>query len=293
MLLRYGRRFRLVRRKGHRLTFTVGRNTYKLGISNGRIYTGRRHMRRLKRLVRRLKMYFLGRWHWIYPRKGLLYVYYKKKGRPVRLRQGKPQIFIRKRWIEFGRRKVPVVMRLRFNGWRPVVKLGGVWKIYYSGSYRRIKLRGNQFGILINGRWKYVSTRGTLQIRRRKIWRWVRNCCNRLRAVLRGKLRRIRLRNGQALMRQGRIWKHVPAKYKGAFHLGKLRDQPSAENSAKPLDQPSESNPIDPSTYTDAPAKALVYDSPPTAADQEEPPESITNEMSKESGATMDSDDYL
>ena len=79
--------------------------------------------------------------------------------------------------------------------------------------------------------------------------------------------------------------------YVNAFNL--FSDQPSAENSAQPLDQPSESNPIDPSTYTDAPAKALVYDSPPTAADQEEPPESITNEMSKESGATMDSDDYL
>ena len=181
-------------------------------------------MRRFSHLVRRLKMLIHGKWHWIFPRKGLLYVFYNKKRRPIRLHRGKPQIFYERRWIGFDRRKVPVVMRLRYKGaWRRVVKRRGKWRIYYGTSYRRVKLRGHQFGILISGRWRYLPARGTLQIRYRKMWRRVRNCCNRLRAVLRGKQRRIRLRNGKALVRKGLKWRKISKRYRSRFRLGQIQ----------------------------------------------------------------------
>lgn len=59
------------------------------------------------------------------------------------------------------------------------------------------------------------------------------------------------------------------------------------------MEQLNQSNPVDPSTLADASAKPLVYDSPQTAADQEASPDSITNEMSKETGETMDVNDNL
>lgn len=62
----------------------------------------------------------------------------------------------------------------------------------------------------------------------------------------------------------------------------------------KQANEQSAPNTIDPSSFTDTPATPLVYETPPTAADQEATPSaSITNEMSKETGATMNVNDYL
>ena len=59
------------------------------------------------------------------------------------------------------------------------------------------------------------------------------------------------------------------------------------------MEQLNQSNPVDPSTLANTSAKPLVDDSPQTAADQEVPPESITNEMSKQAGETMGVNDNL
>ena len=172
-------------------------------IRKGRIFVGRLRGRfkPFSHLVRRLKMFFHGYWHWVYPRRGLLNVYFRRKRRPFRVNNnGKPQLFYKNRWFGFGRRKVPLIMRLRYrNSWRAVVKRKGRWCIRVGAGYRKLILRGHRFGVRINGRWQYLQARNRLQIRFRNRWRWVRNCCNRLRAVLHGKLRRIRLRGGQAM----------------------------------------------------------------------------------------------
>lgn len=59
------------------------------------------------------------------------------------------------------------------------------------------------------------------------------------------------------------------------------------------MEQLNQSNPVDPSTLENTSAKPLVDDSPQTAANQEAPPESITNEMSKQAGETMGVNDNL
>ena len=64
----------------------------------------------------------------------------------------------------------------------------------------------------------------------------------------------------------------------------------TSENQADKNEEAS----IDPSSFTDNSGTPQVFDSPPTAADQEaSPPASITNEMSKETGATVNVNDYL
>lgn len=64
----------------------------------------------------------------------------------------------------------------------------------------------------------------------------------------------------------------------------------TSENQANKNEEAS----IDPSSFTDTSGTPQVFDSPPTAADQEaSPPASITNEMSKETGATVNVNDYL
>lgn len=73
----------------------------------------------------------------------------------------------------------------------------------------------------------------------------------------------------------------------------RIRDQPLSDNSTQPMEQLNQSNPVDPSTVANTSAKPLVDDSPQTAADQEAPPESITNEMSKQAGETMGVNDNL
>lgn len=78
------------------------------------------------------------------------------------------------------------------------------------------------------------------------------------------------------------------------FLLITLSDQPLAKTSEQQADEQNMPDSIDPSSFTDTSATPQVYDSPPTAADQEAPPSaSITNEMSKETGATMNVNDYL
>ena len=71
-----------------------------------------------------------------------------------------------------------------------------------------------------------------------------------------------------------------------------LLDQPAAQTSIQQADEPQVPNSIDPSPPADI-ATPQVYDSPPTAADQETPAPSITNEMIRETGATMNVNDYL
>lgn len=71
-----------------------------------------------------------------------------------------------------------------------------------------------------------------------------------------------------------------------------LLDQPAAQTTIQQADEPQISNSIDPNPPADT-ATPQVYDSPPTAADQETPAPSITNEMSRETGATMNVNDYL
>ena len=70
-------------------------------------------------------------------------------------------------------------------------------------------------------------------------------------------------------------------------------DQPVAQTTIKEGDEPQESNTIDPSPTTNKTPGSQVYDSPPTAADQEVPPQSITDEISRETGSTMNVNDYL
>ena len=70
-------------------------------------------------------------------------------------------------------------------------------------------------------------------------------------------------------------------------------DQPVAQTTIKESDEPQESNTIDPSPTTNKTPGSQVYDSPPTAADQEVPPQSITDEISRETGSTMNVNDYL
>lgn len=70
-------------------------------------------------------------------------------------------------------------------------------------------------------------------------------------------------------------------------------DQTPAQNSAQTADEQNVPNSIDPSTFTDTSPTSQVFDSPPTAADQESPSASISKEMSKETGATMNVNDYL
>lgn len=70
-------------------------------------------------------------------------------------------------------------------------------------------------------------------------------------------------------------------------------DQAAAQTTIQQADEPQVSNSIDPSPGTESSPESKVYDSPPTAADQEVPPQSITNEMSRETGATMNVNDYL
>lgn len=71
-----------------------------------------------------------------------------------------------------------------------------------------------------------------------------------------------------------------------------LLDQPAAQVTIQQPDEPQVSNSIDPRPSADT-ATPQVYDSPPTAADQETPAPSITNEMSRETGDTMNVNDYL
>lgn len=170
-------------------------------------------------------MYVRGKLCWIYPLKGRLLVRYKRKGRPIHFRRGRPLIWFRNKWKGFRRRKAYVKMRLRYRGmWRPVKKWRGRWTIKYQGRKRRITLRGRRFGIRIGGRWKYVPSRGgALQVRYGRIWRRVRNCCNKLRAVLRGRLRRIRLRYGKARMRGRKGWSKLLRKDVRRFSLRKFR----------------------------------------------------------------------
>lgn len=170
-------------------------------------------------------MYIRGKLRWIYPRKGRLVVYYKRKGRPIAIQRGRLTFWWRRKWIGFGRRKTPVKLRLRFRGrWRYVVKRLRRWYIRYRRRYYRVTLRGRRFGIRIGGRWRYVpARRGTLQIRYRKLWRRVRNCCNKLRAVLFGRLRRIRLRKGKARVRGRNGWKFLRRGRFNKFRLGRIR----------------------------------------------------------------------
>ena len=70
-------------------------------------------------------------------------------------------------------------------------------------------------------------------------------------------------------------------------------DQPPAQNSAQSADEQNVPDSIDPSTFTDTSPTSQMFDSPPTAADQESPSASISKEMSKETGATMNVNDYL
>lgn len=194
-------------------------------IRKGRFFVGRLRGRfkPFSHLVRRLKMFFHGYWHWVYPRRGLLNVYFRRKRRPFRVNNnGKPQLFFKNRWFGFGRRKVPLIMRLRYrNSWRAVVKRKGRWCIRVGAGYRKLILRGHRFGVRVNGRWQYLQASNKLQIRFRNRWRWVRNCCNRLRAVLRGKLRRIRLRGGQAMYRTNNgKWRSIRS---GSFRLRRIR----------------------------------------------------------------------
>lgn len=221
-------------------------------------------------------------------------VYYKRKGRPIRFRRGRPLLWYSKKWKGFRRRKTYVKMRLRYGGkWRLVKKWRGAWTIKYRGKRRRVTLRGRRFGIRIGRRWRYVPSRaGALQLRYGRIWRRVKNCCNKLRAVLRGRLRRIRLRYGKARMRGRKGWTKLLRKVVRTFSLRKLRDQPPAQTTIQQADDTQASHSIDPSPPADM-ATPQVYDSPPTAADQEAPAPSITNEMSRETGATMNVNDYL
>lgn len=300
LLFKFGGKLRPVLRKGRQLRFRYRRRIYKLRIRKGRIFVGRLRGRfkPFSHLVRRLKMFFHGYWHWVYPRRGLLNVYFRRKRRPFRVNNnGKPQLFYKNRWFGFGRRKVPLIMRLRYrNSWRAVVKRKGRWCIRVGAGYRKLILRGHRFGVRINGRWQYLQARNRLQIRFRNRWRWVRNCCNRLRAVLHGKLRRIRLRGGQAMYKTNNgKWRSIRSgSFRSvSFRLRRIRDQPLSDNSTQPMEQLNQSNPVDPSTLANTSAKPLVDDSPQTAADQEVPPESITNQMSKQAGETMAVNDNL
>lgn len=79
-----------------------------------------------------------------------------------------------------------------------------------------------------------------------------------------------------------------------------LSDRFAAQTTIQQADEPQVSNSIDPSPLTDTSPEPNVYDSPPTAADQETPAAdqetpapSITNEMSRETGATVNVNDYL
>ena len=186
---------------------------------------GRRPWRLVRRIVRRLKMYVRGKLRWIYPRKGRLMVHYKRKGRPIRFRRGRPRIWNGKKWKSFRQRKTYVKMRLRYGGrWRLVKKWRGRWTMKYRGKRRRVTLRGRRFGIRIGGRWRYIPSRGgALQLRYGRMWRRVRNCCNKLRAVLRGRLRRIRLRYGKARMRGRKGWTKLLRKAVSRFSLRKFR----------------------------------------------------------------------
>ena len=152
-------------------------------------------------------------------------VHYGRKGRPIRFRRGRPLVWYRKKWRGFRRRKTYVKMRLRYGGkWRLVKKRRRRWTIRYRGKIRRVTLRGRRFGIRIGGRWKYLPSRGgALQIRYGRMWRRVRNCCNKLRAVLRGRLRRIRLRYGKATMRGKKGWTKLLRKAVRRFNFRKVR----------------------------------------------------------------------
>ena len=68
---------------------------------------------------------------------------------------------------------------------------------------------------------------------------------------------------------------------------------PDSQTSENQADKNEEAS-IDPSSFTDTSGTPQVFDSPPTAADEEaSPPASITNKMSKETGATVNVNDYL
>ena len=72
-----------------------------------------------------------------------------------------------------------------------------------------------------------------------------------------------------------------------------LLDQPAAQTTIQQADEPQAPNSIDPSPSADTPASSQAFDSPPTAADQETTAPSITNEMNRETGDTMNVNDYL
>ena len=167
-------------------------------------------------------MFIHGRTRWIYPRKGRLVVRYKRKERPIYFRRGRPRVLYRKKWRGFRQRKIPAKIRLRYGGkWRYVTRYRRSWTIKYLGRRRKITLRGSRFGIRIGRRWRYVPARGgTLQIRHGRKWRRVRNCCNKLRAVLRGRLRRVQFRYGKAKMRGRKGWTPI---YRGKNRNFKFR----------------------------------------------------------------------
>ena len=170
-------------------------------------------------------MFVRGKLRWIYPRKGRLMVHYKRRGRLIRFRRGRPKVWLNKKWKGFRRRKNYVKMRLRYAGkWRYVKRWRGRWTIKYRNRRVRVTLRGRRFGIRIGRRWRYLPARGgTLQIRYGRMWRRVRNCCNKLRAVLRGRLRRIRLRYGKAKVRGRKGWRAIRRKGRRRFRFRRLR----------------------------------------------------------------------
>lgn len=298
IFFRWGRKFNLVRSKKGRLRFRIGTKYYFLRIRDKRgiwIRSGRKPWSLIRRPIRRLKMYVRGKLRWIYPRKGRLMVYYKRRGRPIRFRNGRPFVWLHRRWKGLRVRSNYAKMRIRIGGvLRIIHRVKGQWTVHYQGKSRKIKLRGRRFGIRVGGKWKYIPARGgALQIRYGRMWRRVRNCCNKLKAVLRGRLRRIRLRYGKAKMRGKKGWSRLLRKGFGKFRLKRLRDQPVAQTTIQEGDQPQGSDTIDPSPATNKSPGSQVFDSPPTAADREVPPQSITDEISRETGSTMNVNDYL
>ena len=180
--------------------------------------------RPLRRVIRRFKVMIRGRPRWVYHRKRLFWVYYKRRGRPIRIWHGIPRIYFRRRWIKPRRGKTARIRLMIDHRWRSVRKRHGRWLVRYLGVMRPVFLRGRQFGIRIGGRWRYIPSRhGALQIRHGRVWRRVRNCCNRLRAVINGRLRRVRFRSGRVVMRGKHGWTRIQRKSYGALELGSLR----------------------------------------------------------------------
>lgn len=152
-------------------------------------------------------------------------VYYRRRGRLVRFRSGRPFVWFHRRWRGLRLRSNYAKMRLKIGGVSRIIhRTKGRWTVRYKGKLRRILLRGRRFGIFIGGKWKYVPARGgALQIRYGGMWRRVRNCCNKLKAVLRGRLRRIRLRYGKAKMRGKKGWSRLLRQGFRKFRLKRLK----------------------------------------------------------------------